>query len=321
MSELSQLDGVTGSDEPVPTYYERPLLKAPHWEWNVVTYLFLGGVMGGLGLIALLADSKKDDERRLKRTARVTSLVLAAANPGILITHLGRPERFLNMLRIVKFRSPMSLGVWGLVLYSGAAGANVVREMALGGVLPRWMRFLAPGIMTPLQALLGAFTAGYTGVLLSATANPFWGAGKRHIPAASVCSGLSSACALSIALCTLEGNHSVVRKLEKLEMVAASAELSILLNFKKHAGAYGAPFFTGSRGKRVHTYTILTGIVAPMALTVLGRKARLPKTLDAIRSIVGAVLTLVGGYIFRESLIEAGKASARDPHAAFVQPE
>ena len=48
------------------------------------------------------------------------------------------------MLRIVKFKSPMSMGVWGLVLYSGAAGTNVMRALALHGVLPRWMRFLAP---------------------------------------------------------------------------------------------------------------------------------------------------------------------------------
>src|SRR5579875_1151339 len=104
------------SHEP-PTYYDLPLLKAPHWEWNVVTYLFLGGIMGGLGLIQLLADGGKEPERKLKRDARVVAFTLAAANPGILITHLGKPERFLNMLRIVKFKSPMSLGVWGLVLY------------------------------------------------------------------------------------------------------------------------------------------------------------------------------------------------------------
>jgi formate-dependent nitrite reductase membrane component NrfD len=312
--------GEVGPQEPTPTYYERPLLKAPHWEWNVVTYLFLGGIMGGLGLLQLLADANDEDERRLRATARVTSLVLAAANPGILISHLGRPERFLNMLRIVKFKSPMSLGVWGLVFYSGAAGANVIRELAQGGTLPGWLRHLVPAFFVPLQALLGAFTASYTGVLLSATANPFWGSGKVHIPMASVCSGLSSACALSSALCVVQGNHRVVRKLERLEMVAALAELSLLLHFEKHAGHYGKPFFTGARGKRLRTYTIATGILAPMALNLVGSMVRLPKPVDAVRSTVASVLTLVGGYILRESLIEAGKDSARDPRAAFVQP-
>jgi len=320
MSDLLEPPG-REETQPVPTYYDRPLLKAPAWEWSVVTYLFLGGLMGGLGLIQLLADSSVESERRLKRSARISAFILAAANPAILTSHLGRPERFLHMLRIVKIKSPMSLGVWGLVLYSGAAGANVVRELAVSGVLPRWLRFLAPGFLAPLQAFLGAFIAGYTGVLLSATANPLWSSGKRHIPAAFVCSGLTSACALSTLLSTLEGNHRVTRRLERLEMVAGASELAILAHFEKHAGRYGTPLFTGARGERFRRYTIRIGIIAPMALNLLGSILPLPKPVDAVRGTVASVLTLVGGYILRESMIEAGKASARDPHAAFVQPQ
>jgi formate-dependent nitrite reductase membrane component NrfD len=307
--------------EPARTYYDRPMLKAPHWEWNVVTYLFLGGIMGGLGLIQLLCDSSRDEERLLKRTTRIASLVLAGANPAILITHLGKPERFLNMMRIVKVKSPMSLGVWGLVFYSGAAGGNVLRELALSGVLPRWMRFIAPGILAPAQALLGAFTAGYTGVLLSATAIPFWASGKRHIPALTVSSGVGSACALSSLLSTFEGNGAATHKLERLEMVASVAELALLAHFERHAGEYGKPFFSGARGQKVRAYTVGLGLLAPLALNVMGGIFKLPKPVDALRSTVASVLTLVGGYVFRQELIEAGKDSAHDSRAAFVQPK
>ena len=303
-----------------PTYYDLPLLKAPHWEWNVVTYLFLGGIMGGLGLIQLLADGSQESERKVKRDARIVAFTLAAANPGILITHLGKPERFLNMLRILKFKSPMSLGVWGLVFYSGAAGANMLRELAIEGVLPRWMRFLAPASLTPVQALLGAFTAGYTGVLLSATANPFWASGKRHIPIASVASGLASACALSSLLCAIEGNTEPLHKLERLEMVAGATEILALADFERASGDYGKPFFEGARGKKLRQTTMIAGTLAPMALNILGSLFKLPKPVDAVRVAAASVLTLVGGYVLRESLIEAGKASARDPRAAFRQP-
>ena len=297
------LDERTRDDQ--PTYYERPLLKAPHWEWNVVTYLFMGGVMGGLGLIQLLADNQSSG-RRLKRTARWTSFVLAAANPAILITHLGRPERFLHMLRIVKLKSPMSLGVWGLVLYSGAAGANVL------GIFE--------GLAAPLQAGLGAFISGYTGVLLSATANPFWASGKVHIPAASVCSGLASACALSSLISTIENNEDVTPKLERLEMVAGTAELLLLNAFERSSGAFGKPFFEGNHGKKLRTYTIAAGTLAPLALNLIGNVVRLPKPVNVLRVAAASVLTLVGGYMLRECLIEAGKASARDPRVASRPP-
>ena len=297
------------------------MLKAPHWEWNVVSYLFLGGITGGLGILCALADPAKEDERRMRRSLRYASLVLAAANPGLLITHLGRPERFLNMMRIVKFKSPMSLGVWGLIAYSGAAGANVMRELAESNVIPRWLRHLAPSPFTALHALTGAFIGGYTGVLLSATANPLWSSGKRHIPAASVSSGIAGACALASLISVIEGNHGVARKLERFEMVAGAAEALLLSSFEKHAGEYGKPLFKGKHGERLRTYTLLGGILAPMALNLAGSAIKLPKPLDAIRTIAASMLTLAGGYVFREVLIEAGKASARDPHAAFIQPK
>jgi formate-dependent nitrite reductase membrane component NrfD len=300
--------------------HEKPILRAPEWNWKVSTYLFMGGIMGGLGLLALVARPGRPDERRLRRTIRFVSLALAAANPGILITHLGRPERFHHMLRIVKYRSPMSLGVWGLVLYSGAAGANVLRELAETGSLPSWVRNIAPTFATPLQALMGAFTAGYTGVLLSASAIPVWAAGKRHIPAASVCSGLSGACALASLLALIDGNDDVAPKLERLEMVASTAELYILKDFRKKGGRYVRPLFEGAIGERLSANTIERGIAVPIVLNLFGELLELPKPLDRVRRIAASVLTLVGGYIFRDCLVESGKISARDRGSALVQP-
>ena len=280
----------------------------------------MGGIMGGLALLALVARPNRPDERRMRRTIRFASLALAAANPGILITHLGRPERFHHMLRIVKYKSPMSLGVWGLVLYSGAAGANVVRELAETGTLPAWIRHVAPAFATPLQALMGAFTAGYTGVLLSASAIPVWAAGKRHIPAASVCSGLSGACALAALLAMLDDNDAVAPKLERLEMVAATAELYVLNDFSRKGGRYVKPLFEGACGERLRTYTVFAGIALPIALNVLGELISLPKPLDRMRRFAASVMTLAGGYVFRDTLIESGKISALDRQSALVQP-
>ena len=304
------------------TYFNRPLLKRPRWEWNVITYLVLGGIAGGSGVLAALA--QRSGDAPLERSSRYLSLALAGACPALLISHLGRPERFLHMMRIVKLKSPMSLGVWGLVGFSGFAGLNAAAQLARDNLLPAWFARFAPrSITTGMQAFFGAFLAGYTGVLLSATAIPLWGKGKYHIPAMSVASAISGACAINaVALCADGNGGPAQHKLEKLEACAALLELGILLHFRSYAGSTGKPMYEGSRGERLRTLTLKGGIAAPLLLnlpSLLGcKKNRRPSTL---RTLLAGALTLAGGYVLRETLIEAGKASADDPAQAFVQPK
>ncbi len=306
------------------TYYDRPLLKKPHWEWNVVTYLFLGGIMGGSGMLGAIAQRSGDAE--LQRSSRYISIALAFACPAVLISHLGRPERFLNMMRIVKLKSPMSMGVWGLVGYSAFAGMNAAAQLSRDGVLPKWIaRFEPAPVAVPMQALFGAFTAGYTGVLLSATAIPLWGKGKVHIPAMSVCSAVAGACAVNaIALSANPRAARTLHKLEKLEAVASAAELAILLHFRMYAGSTGKPMYEGQRGQRLTTLTIGAGIAAPLLLnapSLLSRGEKKLSFLSTIVTVAAGAATLLGGYILRETLIEAGKVSTDDPREAFFQPK
>ncbi len=301
------------------TYYEQPLLKKPHWEWEVIVYLFLGGIMGGSGILIALADEGGEDAE-LARNARYVAFVLASTCPIVLIKHLGRPERFLYMLRIVKFKSPMSMGVWGLIAFSLPATAGALAQAARDSLLPkqfRWVRYLGPrAMMNPLTALFGAFIAGYTGVLLSATAIPVWAKGKRHIPSMSACSGIAAACALNAALLELGGNPNPVtrQRLERLELVASLAEAAIILDFRRHAGTIGDPMFVGKHGRKMEIATLLGGIAIPSLLGLLPFNAKW-------KTLLGSALTLVGGYVLRETLIEAGKDSADDPRAAARQPE
>ena len=298
-----------------PTYYERPMLKKPHWEWEVVTYLFLGGIMGGSGILVMIADDRPEREADLARSARYIAFLLSGTCPLVLITHLGRPERFLNMLRIAKFKSVMSMGVWGLIAFSAAAAPAAAAQLARDGLLPAWIATLVPRPVTNvLQGFIGAFMAGYTGVLISATAIPVWAIGKRYIPAFSVCSGFASACALNAAILALTGTDRTRHKLERLELIASTAELVLIEAFRRHAGSVGEPMFGGARGRKLRTYTQTLGIIVPAVLGLLpfGGKSK---------TLLASALTLVGGYVLRESLIEGGKDSADDPRAASRQPE
>ena len=312
--------GASRGDDLGPATSDKPLLKQPHWGATVTTYLFLGGIMGGLGILQALCNPRDESMRKLRRSTRIASFVLASVNPLILISHLGRPERFLHMMRIAKLKSPMSVGVWGLVLYSGVAGANVIREFSESGFLPRWMKYTIPQPLTQVQAFLGAFIAGYTGVLLSATAIPLWGAGKRHVPAASLASGVAGACALASLISLIEGNHAISKKTERLEILASALEFVILKDFERISGVYGQPMFQGARGKRLQDMTFVAGIAAPTALNLLGQVIRLPQPVDSLRILLSSTLTLIGGYILRQTLIESGKASASIRQTAIVQP-
>ena len=300
---------------PLPeTYYDRPLLKKPHWEWEVITYLFMGGVMGGSGILVSIVDDKKDPD--LARSARYLAFALASTCPLVLIKHLGRPERFHHMLRIAKWRSAMSMGVWGLVLFSIPASIGAGGQAARDGLLPRWIGRLAPRFITdPLSAALGAFLGGYTGVLLSATAIPVWGIGKRHIPAFSLASGLAGACAANTLILALTGgSKATLQKLERFELVASLTELALLADFKRHSAKLGDPMFAGKRGAKLLRYTVLGGIVAPALISAIPLHGRW-------KPVLASVLTLTGSYVLRETLIESGKNSADDPRAASRQPE
>jgi formate-dependent nitrite reductase membrane component NrfD len=308
-------DGAVLPPHASATYYDRPLLKKPHWGWNVVTYLFAGGIAGGSGILAAVTDDAGEDAP-LVRSAVYISLGLAALSPAVLISHLGRPERFLHMLRIVKFKSPMSMGVWALVIFSGAATGGVAHQAARDSLLPSWLSDVFPRALTrPLLGLVGAFMCGYTGVLLSATAIPVWAIGKRHIPAFSVCSGMAGACASNAAALALSGGpEKTIRKLERLELIASLSEAVLLLDFKRHAGKLGAPMFAGARGRKLGLVTGLCGIALPALLNVLPFHNRW-------KTVAASALTLAGAFVLRDTLIEAGKASADDPRAASRQPE
>jgi formate-dependent nitrite reductase membrane component NrfD len=308
-------DGAVLPPHAEATYYDQPLLKKPHWGWSVIAYLSAGGTAGGCGMLAAVA-GETSENAPLARNAIYLALGLAAISPALLISHLGRPERFLHMLRVVKFKSPMSMGVWGLVMFSNGAAAAAADQAASDGYLPRWLCTILPrGLTRPLLGVIGSFISGYTGVLISATAIPLWAKGKRHIPAISVCSGVAGACALNASVLALtNGSESTLRKLGRLELVAALAEAALLGDFKRHAGTLGAPMFEGARGAKLRNVTLICGMALPALLNVLPFQSRW-KTLAA------SALTLAGGFVLRETLIEAGKTSADDPRAASRQPE
>src|ERR671917_2320678 len=116
-------------------YYGIPPIKPAHWTWQIPIYFWLGGIGAGTQLFATVAQLLGHEDEALKRASRYTVLVTMLLSPVLLIWDLGRPERFYNMLRILKLRSPMSTQSWSLFTFGNLGGLIAVRQAAEDGLL------------------------------------------------------------------------------------------------------------------------------------------------------------------------------------------
>jgi len=322
-ASMQRNDGGFGRDQ--QTYFDHPVLRKAHWRWEIVAYFFVGGASAGSAALASIAHLFGDPEdESLVRNGRYTALAGSAISSALLIKDLGRPERFLNMLRIFKLKSPMSVGVYALVTFATTSAFAVLEQAREDGVIgvnpfgwvPKRLRVVA-------HAVSSAFMACYTGVLLSATAIPVWYRGRRHIPALFVLSGAATGCALQNALIALTaGSPRTAKKLETIELVASLAEAALLWDYERVAGESGKALFGGERGRRLKTYTVGLGIALPALLSlpsVLSRKR--PEKPHRLRTLLTAACALAGGYVLRECVVHAGRDSADDPRAYLRHPE
>ena len=315
-------DGGFGRDQ--QTYYDHPVLQKAHWRWEIVLYFFAGGAAAASAALASLAARGGDpQDAALVRNGRYTALAGAALSGALLVKDLGRPERFLNMLRIVKLKSPMSVGVYALMAFSTSSGLAALEQAHADGLLPRNPFGGLNPVRGLLQPLAAALMASYTGVLLSATAIPVWYRGRRHLPALFVLSATATGCALQNALLALTGGSArTAHKLERIETLAACAEAALLLDYERTAGTVGKPLFGGARGRRLKTYTLGLGLAVPALLNLPSLFARgSTEKPHRARALLAAACALVGGYVLRECVVHAGRDSADDPRAYLRHPE
>jgi formate-dependent nitrite reductase membrane component NrfD len=305
-----------------PSYYDYPVLKAPVWRWEITWYFFFGGLAAGCYVIASIASlfgSKED--RAVARTGYYLSLLSVLPCPALLIKDLGRPERFLHMLRIFKVKSPMSMGTWSLVSFSLFSGLTAVIQAARDGILGRWWgaRLLA-GLPQRLIALpgtaLGFFLGGYTGVLLTVTSVPLWSRSKV-LGGIFITSAISTSSALISLVLRISGAPArTLHKLERLEWSAMLVEMTGLLTFLRGTGRAARPLVgtaPAEHGRTFWSFVFGGGLALPWLLqsfSLLGGRRKNKKNNG--RGLVISLLVLMGGYFLRRTMIEAGHSSSRD---------
>jgi hypothetical protein len=275
-------------------YYGLPVLKPPVWTWEVPAYFFVGGAAGAAAVIGAVA-RLTGAPAKLVRDARWIAAAGGAASPPLLIADLGRPERFLNMLRVFKLQSPMSVGVWTLVAFSSASAAAAFAASVDRATKGRVPVRLVGNAAEALSAATGLVLATYTGVLVGATAIPAWSRNVHLLPVHFGASSIGSA----VSLLELLGHRH--RALNALGAGAALVESIIGASLEARTDPALAPLKEGDPGTMTRLGGLLSGPV-PLALRLLGGRSPAARRLAAVSTIAGSVLTRFGW-------LAAGRAS------------
>jgi hypothetical protein len=279
------------------SYYGRPIIKPPVWKTpDVPLYLFLGGAAGSSSIMAAMADLT--DRPALTRNARYVSGGAAIASVVFLVHDLGRPERFLHMLRVIKPTSPLSIGSYILAPFSAAAGATAAVELL--GWFPRLKRF--GGVVA---ALFGGPLATYTGVLFANTAVPSWHAAHKELPFVFGASGMAAGGGLTMALSPIEEAGPS----RKMAVAGAVVELAAMHRVETEFGIVSEPYHEGKAGKLLRAAKSCTA--AGAALTVVAGRRR-------AGAVAAGALLAAGSLLTRFGVFEAGMASAKDPKYTVV---
>ncbi len=272
-------------------YYGRPIIKPPQWTALIPIYFWSGGWAGASAALGLSA--------RLSKNARLAKAMTLSAAAGsllsafCLIADLKKPTRFLNMLRVFKPTSPMSLGVYLFSVFSGAAMTACAAEITGIG---RGPGLLAEGV----AGLTGPLMSVYTSVLIGDTVVPAWHHARKALPLLFAATSASTASGLAMIVC----ETPAAKPARRLALVSAIAVPIALERLRRELGPFQYEAYeTGKAAELSH---------AARALNILGCAFSLFARHRSAANIAGALL-LAGGLAERFAVFHAGKISALDP--------
>lgn len=285
-----------GGEEP-PEVVQGPMINEAVWTWEIPLYFWFGGMASGSAFLSLAAHAVGDE--RAAAVARKVTLAAVMPSPVLLIMDLGKPTRFLNMLRIFKTRSPMSVGAWCLVAFSGTASGAVGAEL-IG-------QRRAARALDVSTALLGTVLGSYTGVLLASTAVPVWARSRVFLPPIFICTATATGAAanrLALAASGVRPGDPSRTALGTVETAAMGAELVLSSFNERRLGRVGEALDTGQANRlfELAKWSVRLGLSLRFLRSRGGPWAH----------HVASVLYLLGGLSFRFAWVAAGRNSAHD---------
>ncbi|MDA8099642.1 MAG: polysulfide reductase NrfD [Nitrospiraceae bacterium] len=298
--------------------------QAPHWEWYYIAlYFFIGGVSAGAyfigSLIELLGYEK---HREVSKAAYRIAFPLICITPVLLIADLGRPERFWHLFFsngpgsiYTNHTSPLSVGTWALLVYSGMSFLSFLNVQVEDGrlALPALKKVhemfsrLPHKVYAAIGSFFGFFVAGYTGVLLNTTARPLWAGTDPWIGALFIVSAASTgAAAIALVMARRQAlAPDTARSLQTFEQPVMIAELAIIVVMLAVAGRYAVPLLTGLSGVLFLGGAVLLGLLVPLGRQFMARAGTAERDGGVI---ITSAFILAGSAFLRIALVQAGQS-------------
>jgi formate-dependent nitrite reductase membrane component NrfD len=292
------------------------------WHYEVPVYLFLGGLVAGLMVIAGLWMLRDPDGLRSRALQFLPWAAPVLISVGMLFLWLDLENPF-NAFRFYftfELTSPMSWGSWILlgvypasILLAWASTPADTRDRWLArlsrvpgfGRLDTWVRGHVPPL-AGLNVALGVALGVYTGVLLGTmAARPLWN--SAILGPLFLVSGLSTGAAFMM-LYRLERREKEL--LSRVDMGLISVELLLLALWMIGLAAGGAASRAGLHTIMGGPYTaafwtlvVALGLITPLIGEWIEHKH------SAVPARLTASLVLIGGLALRWIIVYAGQHS------------
>jgi hypothetical protein len=306
-----------------PTYHGTPSLKPAPWTWEVPLYVALNGMAGSAQVIAAAARLAGDDAcRRLARDAAVLGLAGAALGGPLLIADLKTPQRWYNMLRILRPTSPMSVGSYVLLAFGASSAIATAGHAAAafgGGRAAQVGQAVADAALLPC-AISGALMGTYTAALLTATSNPIWSAAPGALAVRFGASAMASGASALALTERAAGASASAGRLETLAALATATGLaaSVLADARyRRKGVAGAQHEPAQARRERSVLALAYG--APLACHAVNALRRRPSPALAIAA---GLASIAGSWLMRDTVFRGGSRSAQRPRDAlgFARP-
>ncbi len=282
------------------------------WSWEIIIYLFLGGLGGGLFAVIAALETYGETKPYKKTIAWGAGLswIFIITGLGLLILDLGRPERGIYTIISPNLTSPMSWGVFVLLIFTISVVAYWLAHTGfiIKKLLPSVWRFLDRfrDVLAIVGGTFGIMTGIYTGILLSYARYPLWN--NAMLPILFLVSALATGAALFLFLakCTNELDHTNLGKTMPPIIAALGAfELAIVIAYVQFLPSpVKAQLLTfGNSNGSLFLLVFLIGgvLIGEIGLSL----AKMKKPHDAMIYLAG-LLTIVGGFTLRYVVVILG---------------